>query len=213
MAGKTIPKDTLEREFTSFLNEVSPKREFLLAFEETVLDLWKENAHAHETRAENHERHLAALQEKRIRIFEMREDGSYSKEEFLTRKAKIELEIETVRNAVSQVSSSEFDPERALPIAADLIGRLGREWLKLPPAEIIQFQRLVFPDGLFYVKGQGFRTDKLGLIFELNQARNGQKTRLVDLAGISWNSILEHLHEWEKLRSPASPVLGELVLD
>ncbi|HJN84711.1 MAG TPA: hypothetical protein QF873_00130, partial [Patescibacteria group bacterium] len=64
---------------------------------ETVLDLWEEKRGDLETDSQKYKKQLSVLETKRERIFEMREDGSYTKEEFLERKAEMDNQMATVR--------------------------------------------------------------------------------------------------------------------
>ncbi len=80
--GKAIPKQKLENEFLEYLEQITPKERFLEAFKETVLDLWEEKGRQFELEARKWEKLLASLEERRKRIFEMREEGSYTREEF-----------------------------------------------------------------------------------------------------------------------------------
>ena len=88
--GKSISKKILEREFAEYLKSITPNNEFLECFKATVLDLWDEKASSFKDEAQKYEKQLCVLKEKRNRIFEMREDGSYTAEEFRQRKEEIE---------------------------------------------------------------------------------------------------------------------------
>jgi len=213
LAWKGVAKDRLEKAFSEYLVAISPKQEYLVAFKETILDLWQEKAKTAEQLAKKYETALTTVEEKRRRIFEMREDGSYSKEEFRERKEQIEYEITAIKTAMEESRTEKFDIAATLTFATDFIGTLPRSWFNTPPADRPQFQRLLFPDGIPYARESGFGTARLGLLFELNQEYRAHNSSLVHFVGNSWNRILEHLHEWEKLRSPVPPLLGELVLD
>ena len=130
---------------------------------------------------------MALLQEKRKRIFEMREEGSYTKEEFWERKKNIEEEIIETKLSLKESQLDNFDIESVLTYAIDFIRNLGKEWPHLPPHLWSRFQKLIFPEGISYQKNCGFGTAKLGVIFSLNEAflrdRTHQKSSLVPLTG------------------------------
>ena len=104
------------------------------------------------------EKHLARLQEKRTRIFEMREEGSYTKEEFLERKQNVEDEILTATLSLNESRMESFDIEGALNYAINFIRNLGRQWLDLPTELRFRFQKLIFPAGISYNKNSKFGT-------------------------------------------------------
>ena len=113
----------------------------------------------------------------------MREDGSYDKEEFQERKEQIENEIATAKISLSESHIEQFDLEGALAYAINFIGDLGRQWFDLPPQIRHKFQKLVFPEGIAYQRNKGFRTAKLGLIYDINRQFVENKSPMVDPAG------------------------------
>jgi len=199
--GKGIPKDVLEKEFLEYLRRITPKENFFEVFKETVLDLWQEKGKSFELEAQRYEKQLKMLQAKRKRIFEMREEGSYTKEEFLERKQEVESEIAMVKLSLSQSQIESFDIESVLNYAINFIRNLGRQWLDLSPQLRSRFQKLVFPEGIFYKKGFGFWNQKLGCIYAINQHFNGQKSSLVRLLRFNWNQIIQELKEWQEVES------------
>ena len=77
--------------------------------------------------------------------------------------------------------------EATLTYASKFIKDLARQWIdlgtamdKLQP----QFQKLVLPNGIPYTRGEGFGTADLGLIFELYRQYDGDKSLVVEMAGI-----------------------------
>lgn len=114
----------------------------------------------------------------------MREDGSYTKEEFTERKAEVENELIASRISRSEALIEQFDAEAAVAYAERYISDLGRQWTDLPPHLYPRFQKLVFPEGIRYTKGVGFGTAKLGLIFEISETFGNKKSDLVDPRGI-----------------------------
>ena len=113
----------------------------------------------------------------------MREDGSYSKEEFTERKSAIENEIATLRISRSEAKIEQFDMEGSVAYAERYISDLGQQWTDLPEHLYPRFQKLVFPEGITYIKGKGFGTARLGLIFEMNRTFDIQKSEVVDPIG------------------------------
>src|SRR5664279_958333 len=148
---------------------------------------------------QNYKKQLAILEDKRKRIFEMREDGSYSPEEFNERKEEIENQIMAIKISLSETRIEQFDIEGTLSYANNFILNLGRLWFDLVNSQI-RFQKMVFPEGISYSKKEGFRTTSLGLIYELNRTFGTQKSPNVDCSLINWNQIVVYLKEWHELR-------------
>lgn len=113
----------------------------------------------------------------------MREDGSYSLEEFRERKEEVENQIMATKISLSETRIDQFDAEGVLAYARNFIKNLGRQWIDLSQSHF-KFQHLVFPEGILYKRDEGFGTARLGLIYELNQTCGAQKSQLVALRGI-----------------------------
>jgi hypothetical protein len=117
----------------------------------------------------------------------MREEGSYTKEEFLERKKNAEEEILELNLSSKESHLENIDIENILTYTIDFIHNLGKQWYDLPPNLLPRFQRLIFPEGIPYQKNSGFGTTKLGLIFNLNQVfledKSPQKSSMVPPPG------------------------------
>ncbi len=181
--GKIIPKEELEKKFMDFLYGIVPKEKFLQVFTESVLNLWQEEGLSFKLEAERHKKRLTALEEKRKRIFEMREDGSYARNEFRERKEEVENEIAAAKISLSEARIEQFNIEAALSYANQFIRNLGRQWFDLTQSHN-RFQKLVLPEGISYDRKNGFGTAKLGLIFEMNRQCADKKSLIVDCAGL-----------------------------
>lgn len=203
MFGKAISKQKLENDFIDYLNEITPKKDFLDLFEKAVLKTWRAKGIDFQNEAQNYERDLASLQEKRRRIFEMREDGTYTAEEFRERKEEIENEIMAIKISLSESRIEQFDIESVLSYANKFITNLGRQWFDLESSHC-RFQKMVFPEGISYKRNEGFGTARLGLIYELNRACQDEKSLAVLMKLTGWNRIREELKGWRDLRESTS---------
>ena len=203
MYGKAIDKQTLEKEFLEYLNLITPKKDFLKVFKTTIMDFWNNQGLYFQNQAQNYQRQLAVLEEKRKRIFEMREEGSYTAEEFRERKEEIENAIMVTKISLSESRIEQFDIEGVVSYASHFITNLGRQWLDLANSQL-RFQKMVFPEGISYIKNEGFGTARLGLIYELNRLFLNEKSCLVDQAFNDWNHIMAELREWEKIKQDFS---------
>lgn len=198
--GKVISKTKLEEDFVGHLNLITPKQDFLDMLKTTVLQLWKEKDFLLEEEAQKYQKQLDVLLEKRKKIFEMREDGSYTPEEFRERKEEIDNTIMTTKISLDETRIDHFDIQGVLSYANKFISNLGRLWLDLANSQLM-FQKMVFPDGISYIRGKGFGTCRLGLIYELNQTCCLEKSLLVHQVFAHWNQIKTELLEWEKIKN------------
>ena len=165
--GKAIRKKDLEESFSKYLNKITPTEKFLKVFKETVIDYWDEQGRTFNEAANSYEKQLAALESRRKRIFDMREAGEYSQEEFTERKQQVDAKIVTMKISISEARIEQFDVEAAVSYATQFISDLHRQWNDLPVATLPRFQKLVFPDGITPKQLAGVQTVRLGCIFEL----------------------------------------------
>jgi hypothetical protein len=101
--------------------------------------------------------------------------------------------------SLDETRIEQFDIESVLSYVNNFITNLGRQWFDLAVSHQ-RFQKMVFPDGITYKRGEGFGTARLGLIYELNQTCGVDKSLLVHQTFISWNQIITELRQWQELR-------------
>ncbi len=209
--AKAIPKEKLEKEFAAYLQQITPKKKFFTVLKETVMDLWNGVGSKYELLVRQIEHQLSMLEAKRKRIFEMREEGSYDKEEFVERKKAVDNEIASVQSSLDSTRFDDFDIEKALSYAIDFISDLAKQWLEIPFHLRPRFQKLIFPDGIPYDRKKGIGTPKLGYIYELNQKFIDSKSSMVHFIKTDWNNIIEELKKWQELREEMEAENEEMI--
>ena len=175
--------------FFEYLERVTPKQAFLDIFKESIIDIWKQKGQGFEIEVEKWKKKLEMLETKKKRIYEMREEGSYTKEEFMERKDEIENEISTTRILSNEARIEQYDIEGSIIYATKFIENLGRQWFDLVPHLQPKFQKLVFPEGIPFEWKKGFGTAKLAGIYEMNRDFSTEKSVLVDLQNGFRNSL------------------------
>jgi len=177
--GKAIIKNDLEKLFLNELKKITPKKKFLDFFKRTILKLWEEKGRSFEMDVSKYKSYLNNLEEKKARIFDMREDGSYTQEQFKDRLGEINNKITATKISLSESKIDQFDIEGALEYAIKFIKKLERQWFDLPIKQKIRFQKLVFPKGIPYTQNKGFGTTELGCIYTINRHVNGDLSTMV----------------------------------
>lgn len=201
--GKSHPKDAVESAFARLLDRVTPRPKYLGVLQATVLDVAADMKHRRISDADRSRHRIAELEAKRKRVFEMREDGSYTRETFRERLAALDGELAEARASTTYHVQQELDPD-ALQYATAFLGRLRNEWLAIDPSVRPRFQKLVLPDGIPYDRERGFGTAQLSVLLELSQSSGAPRSRLVHLVRVSWNQILDSLTEIMVFRNHAS---------
>ncbi len=184
MKNKTIKKELIETEFVKLLETIKPNKKHLILLKETVLDLWQEKQNILESDAIKFKKKVDVLEAKRQRIFEMREDGSYSKEDFMERKAEVDNELAITRISLNESNIDKLDVEATITYAINFVEHLDRQWVDLKNELRPRFQKLIFPEGILYFKGKGFQTTKLSLMLATKKTARYEQSPLVTPRGI-----------------------------
>ena len=106
-------------------------------------------------------------------------EGEYTKVQFNDRLAEVENKIMATTISLNETKIEQFDIEATVTYATKFISNLSRIWFDLSPELKPRFQKLVFPEGVFYDKETKFRTTKLGYIYELIQKIESEKPKLI----------------------------------
>lgn len=181
--GKTMRKEDVEDEFKQILDEASLNPDFIEVVKETAKQHYEQKQQANRRKKKQYQKELTELKERRERIFEMREDGSYSKEEFKERKDEVEDEIMAVEISLSECKINEVDADMIYEEIKNFSDNLVAAWSDMSIEMKEQFQHLVLPDGITYSESDGVGTVKLGYLLRLNQEYGGKNYDLVDRRG------------------------------
>ncbi len=187
--GKAVRKVDLETLYTEYLKRITPTQNFLKVFKESVIDYWKEQGQTLSESARAYQKQIQTLELRRKRIFDMRECGEYSQEEFIERKEGIDTQIATLKIAFGETQIEQLDLEVAVSYATQFIADLSQQWFDLPDPVRPRFQQLVFPNGFTPKQLQGVGTLKLGCIFELSQLNAVEVSSVVPSPGIEPGSL------------------------
>lgn len=213
LRGKGIAKKDMEDDFIVLLQQIVPTQAFTAYFEAVVLGHWQSKSTELLQQSSIHEKEMDQLKSKRKSIFEMREDGVYTTEQFKERIKDIDNQLLVVKMAMGEANIDQYDLEAGINYAKQSIQNLAKQWLDLEPVLRAKFQKLVFPVGISYDRKFKFGTPQLGLIFTLNQHYLVKKTDLVPLEGVYWNQFIMELKEWQKLREYISASAEALKVD
>jgi DNA invertase Pin-like site-specific DNA recombinase len=202
LKNKMVRKEDVEKAFLVLLRHVTPTERFLKYFNHVVLTRW--NSKIDELRADA-KKHEDAIQEFAIRrknVFEMREIGIYTQEQFTERLAEVENHIAVEKVMLSETRIDQYDIEAGAEYCKQAIRDVVRQWLDLTPTLRTRFQKVVFPEGIAYDRKDGFGTVKLGRIYELYRQHPTPNSSLVDTSYKILNRMKSYLAEfWGYYRS------------
>lgn len=197
--AKGIRAPVAEAAFEALVAQYTLSDEFLLQLKDRLeAGLSEMNLNAR-VKLEQCDHRLAVLEEKKKHIYEMREDGSYGKDEFLERKGLIEKEMSGVLWERSEHSLQNIDLDRLCAYALEFTRQFGGKWTIMPLEIRQRFQNLVFPEGISYHPKNGFGTCKVGPIFGLFRDLDTEKSSVVHWMGFDWNLVYQDLRKLAQL--------------
>ncbi len=187
LRNKAIRKDAVEDQFQKLLEAVTPSEECLTYLNRAITSRF--NARVSELMT--HEQTLVqtrnALEQRRKRLYELAETGTYSTEQFTERMKQVDADYTLAQLELEQVrAQTSVSPAMSIPEVHKAMHVVSSQWLKLPPHLRKRFQNLIFPAGICYDRKTGFGTVELALIFRLSQdyqSKNLEKTESVTLPG------------------------------
>jgi len=192
-------QEPFEQSFHKHLLSLKPSDEYLLAFKEVVLDIWKNQYLQFDQQNEKLRAEIKQLEGKRQNIFDYHEKGIYSDAEFVERKNKISMEIAEREVLIQDNRGDEFDVELALEYCLDFVRNAGDTWLRIKnrPTLVEGFQNLIFKEKLPVTDGK-FGTAKLSSVYALEKEYRNGKSHLVTQTGIIWNQVYEEITQFHK---------------
>lgn len=179
-------KETIEQNFVEFLGKVSPKhKKYEKAFRAVVMDVWQSNYKKLDAENARVRKEVEVLEGERQHVFELHRAGTYSDEDFLDQKDRINLQIQQKKLLLEEKRIEEFNMEDALNYCFEFVRDSGKTWteLKEAPTYRARFQKLAFPQKVTF-DGKEFGTKKMSLVYELNQTTGADSSKLVTLQRI-----------------------------
>ena len=167
--GRTLESKSIEASFLSYIAHITPKREFLDMFRTKVIDEWNERGRKFDLDIKQYQAGISDLQERKAKVRAVRSQGECTNEQYSDRMSEIGNKELVTNISLNEARIEKFDIETAVIYATTFIANLSRTWFDLPRELKPQFQKLVFPEGVFVDANKKLRTTKLGLIYNLER--------------------------------------------
>lgn len=182
-------------QFEALLSRIRPKFNALAALLKTVVMFSNRARIEIKQRQHRLSGNLNELLVKRSRVFEMREDGSYSKDQFVERLRVIDEDTSVVRFELDAAIDRSVDVGPTVLEGLAFVRTLFATWRDLAPHLKRRFQKVIFPQGISYDPKMGFGTAILSPIFERIARLDGLISLNGSFDGIIWNQVIDDLLE------------------
>ena len=168
-----IAKREIEGDFLKLMERLRPKPQTVQLFREVVLDLWQQRQAEATSARKRQERRLSKLKAKKEQLIEAYiyekkiDDATYEDQLDKLNQAITLAEMET-----HDTRLDELDVEGVLGFAEHVVLNAGRRWTEAALEGRQRLQGVLFPDGVSYLKGEGYRTPEVCPLFkDLRQLR------------------------------------------
>ena len=181
-----VKRVDIEGMFLDLLRQITPKDNFLEAFKEVVLDVWKRDKSVLEVQTQSHEQELKKLKKRKEEYLEMGAKGEIRPDILTSMIDKIDNQITGLQISRNESKTEEFDLEASISYAVKFIKDPAGHWQNLREIKQKQrFQQLVLPKGLVFDRSKNsFGIARLSHVFELSRTFDGDKTHFVAGAGV-----------------------------
>lgn len=212
--SKVLKSNDVQDRFGDFLGELRPTSIDAASFEARLQTIVSSRGKQFVSEQSRKAQRRDALTERRKRVCEMREDGTYDQATFRDRLATIDTELASLEEQHDEERSvADIDLREVAEVAYELVFDLHGIWRRLVAISRSRFEQVFFPAGIRYDRRGDFRTTELGLIFALLGLSRDTKSRKVKPAGISSNQLYQYLQtllELDRESKAAPPDTGQV---
>ena len=186
--ARSFKQNTVHVSFEDMMKELKPKKQYVKLFKEVMLDIAKSKATEHKKEGQRFESKLSQLRIGREKIITaMLNDPNFEildREEYLSRKRKIDVDIEDVKVEQAKFYTEEVNVQQLINRGLAMLENPAETWEIIKAIEPrVEFQRHLFPKGIEW-DGEKCRTPKISVCLETIRDCGNNKSRLVALRGI-----------------------------
>jgi site-specific DNA recombinase len=182
--SRNIPRQKLESEFLTLIEQLQPKAEYINLFREIVLDVWKQRRSDTSRLVSTLESRVTDLKAKRQRVIDaFLHERSIDRSTYQEQLESLNDEIALVQLEVPDARLEELDIEAGLNYATNALRNAAKFWIQCSADERQTFQRVLFPEGLVF-EGKSFRTATTCIAFSYLQEISSGESSLASRTGV-----------------------------
>ncbi len=178
-----IKKEAAEETFLSFLEKVCPSPELSELFRRVVIDIYETKLGQEIEIRKPIQDKLKALEEQRVRLEQLVEQGAYTIEKYKERVNEIDIETATLQASFSDTNITVSEMETCVNRSMKFLEHLPTTWIKLSGKEKLKLHEILLPKGI-YIENSEVRTPQIATIFtDLVKLSKGEELSLVNQYG------------------------------
>jgi len=195
MHRKSLPVAEVHVEFTSFLDEITPRRQLIQEIGERVIKTVQQEKQSIAAQRQRRRTWIGQLNSEINELVRMRAQNLITNEEFIQQKNRLvsqRLALESQAHQTTDLARVQADLEQII----EPLSELQTTWKALKPPLRSRFDRLILPGG--FLTGR-IRTADLGLLFNSFRASATGLSTEVALTWIPPNPIISEIHEFREV--------------
>ncbi len=186
--ARSFKRKTVHDSFNSVMGDLKPKKQYVRLFKAVMLDIAKSKTTEHKKEGQRFESKLSQLRIEREKIVTaMLNDPNFEilgRDEYLSRKRKIDADIEDVKFERSKFDVQEVNVQQLINKGLAMLENPAATWETIKAIEPrVEFQRHLFPKGIEW-DGQTCGTPKISVCLQTIRDFGGNESRLVAPRGI-----------------------------
>lgn len=165
----SVVRNSFHEEFAASLSAIELKDQELKDFKDSVLKAWQKSTKQSRLDRNRYDKLLDESKRKKSRLLDLYIDGKLSEQDKSAKLSECDAEILRLSSLRESVNSVGTMSDELISYAAYFASNLAKMWVDGDLHAKGVLQSLVFPEGVVYDFGKGFRTAKLGTIFRYRQ--------------------------------------------
>ncbi|MDB5178219.1 MAG: site-specific recombinase [Patescibacteria group bacterium] len=175
----SIANDVMHEQFEAQLAAATPTEGSLRLYREVVLRRWNQEYREAFERRKAIDRELDGIDATAITVTDMIVDNKLDAQMGRDKHQRLKRQREQLEEEKRELKNDEANKRQIVDMAIGFMADPVRFWREATVEDKQRFQKMVFPDGITYDFGNGFRTATLGLNFQLSADVAGDKSKMV----------------------------------
>ena len=175
---RALAKETFEKDFTEFLQELTPDESEFDALGEAILFAYKHEAGSILESNKQTEKRIANLKEEKEGLIKMKIKNQILDEDYDEHMGKLKNQIMEIEFSKKNLRFEDYDIKAVIKFVFDFLKTLPERWRELEPADLRVLINILFPENVVY-KYPKFKTAEIPIVYKRNSENVSEKTRLV----------------------------------
>lgn len=199
-----VKKEEVEDAFVSLLSTIKPKENILEFFKAVVRDVYNAEVGEQLNAQKRLQNEITELKDKKSKLLDLFIDGKVEEVTYKDKDKVIEEELANKMAMLSDVKVSEESVLECIDFCCQWLSNIDTLWLDGDLDLRQRFQKLIFPQGLAYLKNGEFRTIKKSPVFDVFEGFSNDYNEVGRVRGFEPPHIGTTIRGLNRLATPAT---------